>query len=278
MLVFFLLANILLLALIRHETGNHTLSRERESAILNVLEQNNIIVYYHIPRQFSPMRPLQVAAYEYDFNRLVDIFFPYYADEISHAKDINLDIFSWENNYRLVISNGYISFTRERGAGGVPDTYASIALTQAFIREHYPDFRLDIHSTRQARRGGLRIFYRQEYQNTMIYTNFVEFLITGEGHDIIIEEVDIQYGRPIGFAYAPRELVGPDEALLTFVQNVRLQNDTDIIISHMDIVYFQTMPGLIETYTPIYAEPFYRIFIEGQDEPFLINAYTNRLH
>ena len=276
MLLFFLLANVILAVLIRYEAGGHTLSRERENAILSVLAQNNISVYYHIPRNFAPMRPLQVAAYYYDFDRLQEIFFPYYADDISHTSDTNRDVFAWED-YRLVISNGYISFSKARGPEGTPDRYAAKALTQAFIREHYPDFRLDAHSTRQARRGGLRIFYRQVYQNNLIHTNFVEFLVTGDGHNLMIEEIDIQYGVPIGFAYMPRELVGTDEALLALVQSPQMQNVEDVTISHMDIVYFQVMSGLIETYTPIYAEPFYRVFIKGQEEPFLINAYTNRI-
>ena len=273
MLVFFLIVNVMLFGLIRYEAGGHTLSRERENAILTVLEQNNIIMYYQIPRQFSPMRHLQVAAYDYDFDRLLEIFgFP--TGKYYHIGDASRDVFIF-GDYELTISNGYISFVSGRRLTGVPDRVAAIALAQAFIREHYPDFSLDIHSTRQGSRGGLRVIYRQMYNGRLIHTNFVEFLISGDGHNLIIEEVDIQYSNPIGFAYLPRELVGSDEALLTFIQNIRPQDDMDIIITHMDIVYFQTVPGLRATYVPIYAEPFYRIFIEGQEEPFLINAYTN---
>jgi len=275
MLIFFLLANILLAALIRYETGGHVLTRERENAIWSVFDQNDINMYYSIPRNYAPMRALQVAAYDYDLNRLKSTFFPPHA-EITHSQSPRQDIFTWENK-RLSISNGYISFSAGLGVTGTPCKEAAIAETQSFIREHYPDFRLDIQSTRQARRGGLRIFYRQEYQGHLIHTNFVEFLITGEGAKVVIEEVDIQYNRPIGFAYMPRELVGPDEALLSFVQHIRRRNDQPILINHMDIVYFQPASGLRESYIPIYAEPFYRVFIEGQDEPFLINAFTNQI-
>ena len=274
MLVFLLLANLLLAALIRYENDSHTLSRERENAILTVFYQNNINMYREIPRNFAPMRALQVSAYDYNMDRLLGIFFPSYA-EITHNSSTDWDEFTWDSR-RLVISNGYIAFSSGRGVTGVPDRDAAIAITQNFIREHYPDFRLDVQSTRYARRGGLRIFYRQEYQGHLIHTNFVEFLVTGEGDMPVIEEVDIQYGRPLGFAYLPRELAGPDEALLTFVQNIRRRYEP-VLITHMDIVYFQMTPGRRDTYTTFYAEPFYRIFIEGQDDPFLINAYTNRM-
>ena len=277
MIIFFVLANILLAALIHYETGSHTLTRERENAIQTVFAQNNITMYHSIPRHFAPMRPLRVAGHDYDIDRLLAIFFPEAEpSEIIHVTDVNRDEFTWEN-IRLVIANGAVFFVSGLSNTGVPDKDVAMALTQAFIQEHYPDFKLDIHSTREARRGGLRIFYRQVYQGHFIHTNFVEFLITGEGDDLIIEEVDIQYGRPIGFAYLPRELAGPDEALLTFVQNIRRRSDMPVIINHMDIVYFQTTSGLREAYTTIYADPFYRIFIEGQEEPFRICAYTNRM-
>ena len=276
MIVFLLLTNLMLVALIRYGTVGHSLSRERIDAIQTVFAQNNINMYYPIPRNFEPMRSLQVAAYNYNVHRLLSIFFPPYA-EITHEEDINWDEFTYRN-LRLIVSHGAVYFVSDQNATGIPDKNAAIDLTQNFIRQHFPDFRLDIQSTREAQRGGLRIFYRQEYQGHLIHTNFVEFLVTGEGDDIVIEEVDIQYSRPISFVYMPRPLAGPDEALLTFVQNIWRLGDTPVLITHMDIVYFQTASGLTESYIPIYAEPFYRIFIEGQVEPFLINAFTNQMH
>jgi len=274
MLVFFLLANLLLAALIRYETGGYTLTRERENVIWAVFDQNNIAMYASIPRSFAPMRALQVSGYDYDFGRLLAIFFPYGA-EPAHVYDDNRDEFTW-GDARLVISNGYISFVSGETAAGTPNRDAAIALSQAFINEHYPDFRLDVHSIRYVRRG-VRIFYRQEHQGHLIHTNFVEFLVTGEGDELLIEEVDIQYGRPLGFAYMPRVLAGPDEALLTFVQNVRRRGDEPILIRHMDIAYFQVTPGSRDVYTAFYAEPFYRIFVEGQTEPFLVSAYGGQM-
>ena len=276
MLIFFLLANVMLAALIHYDSNSYTLTREMENAIFAVFSQNDIEMNYPIPRQFSPKRPLLVAGYDYDIERLLSTFFPPYAiEEIEHTEGANREVFTWED-LRLVISSGYIVFDSGLTALGVPDKSAAITLTQSFIREHYPDFRLDIYSTREVRRG-LRIFYRQEYQGHLIHTNFVEFLVTGDGDDLIIEQVDIQYGRPLNFTYAPRELIGPDEALLTFVQIIRQQTDAPILITYMDIAYIQTSVGFLsETYAPtIYAEPVYRIFIDGWVEPFRINAFRN---
>ena len=266
MLIFFLSVNILLAVLIRYEAGGHNLTRERENAIQTVFAQNNINMYYPIPRQFNPMRALRVAGYDYNIERLLYIFFPPYA-EISYREGDQWYEYYW-GNMRLTISGGYVFFVSGFGISGVPNQDAAIALTQAFVDEHYPDFKLDIQSTRQARRGGLRIFYRQEYQRHIIHTNVLEFLITGEGDDLVIEEVDIHYARPLGFAYLPRDLKGPDEALLTFVQYIRRRSYEPVLITHMDIVYSQAVAG------STYVEPFYRIFIEGQDDPFLINAYN----
>ncbi|MCL2420448.1 MAG: hypothetical protein FWD03_01200 [Defluviitaleaceae bacterium] len=277
MLVFFVLVNVLLFVIARQEASGHTLTRERENAIQMVFAQNNINMYHPIPRHFAPMRPLRIAGYDYDIDRLLLMFFPPGA-VIAHTEGINRDEFV-SGDRQLVISHGDIFFISGLNNEGTPDQDAAIALTQAFIREHYPDFRLDTQSTRVARRGGLRIFYRQEYQGHLIHTSFVEFLVTGQEDDLIIEEVDIHYGRSMGFAYMYREIAGPDEALLTFVQNIRRLRDDPVLITNMDIafVYFQNVLGSRDAYTSVYAYPFYRIFIEGQDEPFLINAYSNQM-
>lgn len=269
MLLFFLVANVLLAALIRYEADSYILTRERENAIQAVFAQNDINIYHPIPRQFRPMRALRMVGYDYDVYRLLSIFFPPYA-EVSHRGDARRDEFTWEN-MRLVIDRGYVFFVSGLGVTGVPDQAAAIARTQAFVDEYYPDFILDIHSIRQASRGGLRIFYRQEYAGHIIHTNFIEFLITGEGDDLVIEEVDMRYGSPLGFAYLPRDLSGPDEALLAFVQYFRRQNYEPVLIRYMDIVYYQPVDRA-------YAEPFYRVFIEGQNDPFLVNAITNQIH
>ena len=270
MLIFFLLINLLLLALVWYETDTHVLPRERVNAINAVLMQNNINISYPIPTDFRPMRALQVANYDYDIERLKSIFFPAYAD-ISHTGGNRRSEFTWQN-IRLVIDDGRVFFTSGLGVTGVPDYAAALMLTQAFIDEYYPDFVFDAQSTRQARRGGLRLFFRQKYQNHVIHSNFIEFLITGTGDELVIEEADIHYLRPLGFAYQPRDLIAPDEALLTFVQEIRRQTYEPVLITYMDIAYV-SFSGRGQQY----AEPVYRIFIDGGDEPFLVNAYTNRV-
>jgi len=263
-----------MVSLIRYETGSHTLTRERENAIQAVLTQHNINMYHTMPRNFAPMRALRFTGYDYDTTRILAIFFPYHAIEsgqINHVSETNRDQFTWEN-MSLVITESNVFFVSGIGMTGVPNKDAAIAITQAFIDEYYPDFVLDIQSTREAMRGGLRLFYRQEHQGNIIHSNFIEFLVTGDGDyfpHIVIEEVDMHYSLPMGFAYMPREIVGSDEALLSFVQSP--QNQGSMLITHMDIVYYQVRFAA-------YAEPFYRIFIEERDEPFLINATTNRMN
>ncbi|MCL1988260.1 MAG: hypothetical protein FWG64_09865 [Firmicutes bacterium] len=277
-IVFLVVTNVVLAVLINIETEVHNLTVERETALNVVLANNNIILGNELVRNFSPMRDLQLDNYNYDVDQLLEMFFPPNA-RISHLTDANFDEFYWENS-RLTISNGYIAFVAGHDIIGVPEVAAAAEITQTFIDTYYPNFILDINSTRLARRGGLRVFYRQEYQGQIIHTNFVEFLVTSDNADtIVIEEVDIQYGVPLGFVYLPQNLVGSDEALLTFMQNIRMQNAETILINHMDIAYFQTMSGLREGYFPtnVYAVPFYRIFVEGYESPFLINAQTNQM-
>jgi len=78
----------------------------------------------------------------------------------------------------------------------------------------------------------------------------------------------------VEFVAPARERHGPDQALLAFVQRIRQFGTAPVHIRHIDTAYLLPAPTL-DTYLPLYAIPFYRIFIMGQEEPFLVNAFTN---
>lgn len=297
MLAFFVAINIMLFVLIQQESSNHILTSEQEDAVFAIFAQNNINSHAAIPRRFSPMRVLQIAPFEYDTYRLISIFFPPEAEVVNIENTVQRVVYEWEN-MRLVISNErHVSFSNPSSLPGLSEPYeknidmidgenierrpnkaAAIALSNEFVQEHYPDFRLDIHSIWETDDSGLWIVYLQEYQGHLIDSNKIDILVTGDGDNVHIETIEMIYRRPIGFAYLPRELRGPHEALLTFVQHVSLtEDDTPTLITHMDIVYVQLRSaGQWETYIPIFAEPHYRIFVQGVEQPHLINAFTNQ--
>jgi hypothetical protein len=149
----------------------------------------------------------------------------------------------------------------------------AIAISGEFVEMHFPDFAkdmvLDTHDG-----SGFQVIYRQVYRGQVIWTNYIELLVTTRG----IEWIEMQFGRVIGHSAEPRMIFAPDEILLTFMQRMRHEAmENPIIISGMDIVYFLEYAS--DTVGQVYpAVPFYRIFILDRDSEFLINAYTNMIN
>jgi hypothetical protein len=168
-----------------------------------------------------------------------------------------------EGSAHMWISNGFVTYFN-------PDGLQVTA--ESVISAHFPDFVRDERFTPHDEEG-LRVVYRQAYRGHIIYSNFIEFLITDAG----IVEVDMQFGRVHGFDGPERPLFAPDEALITFMQRAHtLFGSRSVTIWHMDIVYMLEFANASDEHGAVHlAIPFYRIFVRGSELPFLINAYMN---
>jgi len=267
-IIFFLLLNILLAALLFREESRYTLSDEQDRAIRSVFRQHNINTYTRLVRRFKPMRRLAVSGFFYDMERIVSVLF---SDPSSVEKiaDSRREIYA-NGEGRLVLSNGFISFSYlyDGGELSLPSREEAAALCEAFIKKNYPDFVLDVRADFD---DGYRFRYSQVYEKYVVYGNFIEFFVDGNG----IRHIDMQYGEVIRFDGLEQEICSPDEALLTFTQHFRsIDREMPVIIDRMDIVYYQEVFSDKE-YIPLQSTPYYRIFINNQEVPFLINAYTN---
>lgn len=270
-LIAFIILNAGLATMLLFEDRRYTLSQERISNIHSVLSENNINMYALPPRRFAPMRHLDISGFYYDIPALLEIFFdepPEQADTVEGHY-----VFTSENA-RLEIINGFISFDNSRNLSEnnieTISHAAAIEVAEAFIAEHFADFRRD--TVFDAFGGeGVWVVFRQEYRGQLIHSNRIEFLVTAAG----IEWVDMQFGRVIGYSAEPRMIFAPDEVLLTFMQRMRHEAmETPIFITNIDMVYLQEYAGTgVGSVYP--AVPVYRIFILGHDLEFLINAYTN---
>jgi hypothetical protein len=260
-LIFFILLNIILAGFIFIESRQFNVTAEQENIVRSVLEQHNIRLETEIIRRYPPQRALRVSGYYYDENALKMMFFndPGQVERIetTFGEDFT------DGTAYLWISNGFITFYNPTGLD---------ITTDDFVRTYFPDFILDEHFTPHDEEGQ-RIVYRQAYRGFIIYSNFIEFLVTDNG----IIEVFMQFGEVSGWDGPERPIFAPDIILITFMQRARsLLGEQPITIWHMDIVYnleFENAGD--EVGSSHLAIPFYRIFIEGSDLPFLINAYLN---
>jgi hypothetical protein len=249
-LLFFVLLNLTLAAFLFTENRRYTVSAEHENVIRSVLARHGINMDAEMIRRFPPMRALRLSGYYYDEDRLLDIFF----EDPSRVEraEIRSGTEFVCGNALMWVSGGFVTYLNDDGLN---------ADAGEIITRYFPDFVRDEFFTPHDEEG-LRLVYRQVYRGNIIYSNFIEFLITDAG----IVEVDIQFGRVYGFD-------GPEP----FIQRAHVHMpNRPLTIWHMDIVYVLEFANASDERGSTHmAIPFYRIFVEGYEMPFLINAYMN---
>jgi hypothetical protein len=275
-LVAFVILNTGLASLLFIEDRRYTLDNDRIASIHTVLSNNYINLYTVPMRRFPPMRHLDISGFYYNINELLHIFFE---DNVAIIPDNDTEerhyIFR-QGNRKMEISNGFIFFDNLYGLRenrteaqhiSRPD---AIAEASRFVEAHFPDFVQDI--VFDGIDGeGVHVRFLQEYRGHLIYSNLIEVFVVPGG----ISWIEMRFGRVIGYGPEPRMIFAPDEVLLTFMQGVRYRAlEEPMFIMSMDIVYRKEYASNQEGH--IYpAVPFYRIFVQGEDMPFLINAFTN---
>lgn len=275
-LLFFVLLNIALAALLFVERQRYSLSPERSDAIVAIMEQNNISMDARVMRRFPPMRTMYVGGFYYDHDALKQVFFGDSNVMRLHTTRGYL-LTNNDDHGELVISHGFVSYDNPYGHGGQERWISPFALTCAqiradmFISNNWPNFELD---TTVNMGEWIRFSYRQVYRGYMIHSNFIEIIVTERG----IVQVEMQFGEVLEIVRDRQQIAAPDEVLLTFVQRVRGHALVDpIVVTEMDLVFFQE-DGSTSHDASYRAVPFYRIFIEGGDgDPFLINAFSNEV-
>lgn len=277
-LLFFVLLNIALAALLFVERQRYNLAPERTDAIVAIMEQNNISMDTRVVRRFQPMRAMYVGGFYYDYDELIRVFFGDAQVTRLHGRRGYVYTHVDEHDHgELVIANGFVSYDNPYGLTGEDGWISPFARTCArtradmFIRAHWPSFEFDAEVYRD---DWFRFSYRQVYRGYVIHSNFIEIIVTERG----IVQVEMQFGHVLEIVRDRQQIVAPDEALLTFVQRIRGHAMVDpIVVTRMDLVHFQEI-GSANQDARYRAEPFYRIFIEGgDDDPFLINAFSNEI-
>ncbi|MCL2571724.1 MAG: hypothetical protein FWE11_04915 [Defluviitaleaceae bacterium] len=275
-LLFFVIVNVFLGGFLLMERRRYTVSNARQQAIVEIMAQNNITMDARILRRFPPMRLINVSGFYYDENELIEIFFG--NATVGRSSNARGYVFT-HGQGELSIAHGFISYYNTSGHGGPGEWLTNVSrteaqsLTDAFVGQHFSDFRLDDVDV-FVDQGLIRFSYRQVYRGYVIHSNFVELIVTDRG----IVQVDMQFGQILDMDRERHPIAAPDEVLLTFVQRVwQHALISPMVVIHMDLVYFQD-EGSPDPERPYRLEPFYRVFIAGDEgDPLLINALTNEI-
>ncbi|MDR2649360.1 MAG: two-component system regulatory protein YycI [Clostridiales bacterium] len=271
-IVFLLFLDAFLGYYVYRERNKYYLDARQALIITELLGKNSISLKTAIPRSYQPMRQLSMSGYEYDEYELLEIFFgdPLSADRIN---ELDGKTIYESGDRRLTIQNGFITFDRPAGASELAlSSETAISQSREFLRGmgEISAFALDSVFIDEE---GCRVRFCQKYRDNIIYTNFIEFLVTEKG----VIQIDCIYSRPKGYLGQLTELCAVDEALLNFSQYYKdAYKDRPADVIKIDLVYYQK-EGSIHDSASLTAVPYYRVEVEGFERPFLINAYLNRI-
>jgi len=247
LIVFLSIITLGLAYMIFIEENRHTLSAAQESAIVAILERNDIQFSAEMVTSTRPMRQMQLEWYDYNISDLVTRFFgeatadgnlriEYVFDGVIFETDCRAMSFSTMNNTIVFeIPDGVTNDDFDAASGAV----AARALAEWYVRELLtpPDS---------------MIFFRQEFNHNWDYV--FSFFSTYRGNILYNDHIrvtvadrgitHILYSR----VYNPMltgdalAVISPDEALLALLNHLRhvMQIEGRIVIGDMYIAYFLT--------------------------------------
>lgn len=268
--------NAVLLALRINERTDYTLSSAREKAVYEVLGKNNIALYTELLRSYEPMQRISVTSVDTDINKILPAFF-------GDLSSVNMTIeFS-----KTIYSDDYTTLTLGENSliyeNSKTDAAADSSYNQAHnIANNFCDviraamsFSNTLELEKNSFNNGEYIFrYVENYNGNKIFCNHIDITVK---NDSVINAEASRYGID-GMTGAENNIAAPDEAMLTLLYELKKGNlSYGVIITNMEIGYDLQSSSDIASGDSLTLVPCYRVYIQGINEPYTINAYTNEI-
>jgi hypothetical protein len=276
-IVFLAILNLVLLAFNWERSNRYKITAEQETAIVEVLKQNNIMLYTYMVDEFYPLSQIEMKAYTYDPFAISALFFdtqPTWTSDPGDDKSV-----MEQDDKRLTIylqdRSGFL-FENPNGTGAMilNRESAENACKDLLERINTPTLNLTLDKIiPNEAEGYYTVEYRSNFEDHVIESSVARFRVSENG----VVQLRGIFFEPEGYTEDVREIRSADEALYALAQELKnMYSATDAIkINQMDVVY-GTENTVVDANTTVNAEPFYRVYISNRPEqPFLINAYTN---
>lgn len=245
---------------------NYQIKGEKEKSIIELLNKNGIGVYDEINIDFEPLSPLNILASEEDIDK--DNYLKAFFEEPEVVSEDG-KLIGTEDSKTIIFENGFLAFTVED-----ENEYVSYGESlEKFIKSldvSYMNFVLDKTFTDPIS-GYITYEFREKYKDKIVYTNYLSI----KTKDDKIAEITGFYGEIEGVTDKAREIASIDMVLYTFMEESKIiYEDKQIFITDVDLVYYQE-EYITDGVTK--AIPCYRIYCEGEEVPFIISAYENKV-
>lgn len=265
MILFLLILNIILL-IINLKGNEYIITNAQKQAILEYAEKNNIKISAKIPEKFYPMNSISVKNFFYDENQLKNIFFG--TDEnITQNEELGMTIFE-KDDKKLYINKSYIAFEDTALSDFIFEKDFALKKAKEIVKElsdicgkMYLDLVIEEDDC-------FNIFYVQKIDGYKVFSNFCNIKIFEDGK----MELSFNYYQKIEELTETKNICSADEAIYTFLKEIRNLFDTEIEITQIDLGYY--LGNTEETYQYVF-KPYYRFCVKDTEEVFFVNAYTN---
>ena len=275
-IIFLLLINVFLAALVYNAGRRYTMSAAQELAIQQYMSRNGVSLYTTIPSSFRPMQVLRMQPSVYSVTDLTIVFFgstdhvlpiPHFLGGQAFGRGTKrLEIKGSRFTYENAAPNDEFVLTREN----------AIEICEKFVSKHEKVLGrhvLDRHMIREIR-DGFSITFNGKFRDWLVTSNTLIFHVTEGG----IAKVFGEYNAPMALSGDAREIIRPEEALYLFVKHMNyiLYDDQKVIVTGMDIVYHLIDPVTTDSSIPLNATPCYRFWVRlhSGEAQVMINAYT----
>ncbi len=249
---------------------SYDIKGEQEKSIIELLSKNGIGIYDEINIKYKPLAPLNILASDNDINEK-----DYMSHFVTNPEVIEEDnkIIATENSKTIIFENGftmlfindendYISYGEdlEKFVKGLAPAYKNFTIDKKFID------------------GNKTIYeFRDVYKDRVIYTNYLSVEVINDK----IVGVQGFYGEVFESKDKPREVASIDMILYTFMEEAKMLygEDKNLFITSVDLVYYQEEYSAYDEVIENTAKaiPCYRIYSEGEQLPFIISAYENKV-
>lgn len=271
-IVLLVLLNIVLAGLNYKQKQENVMTSAQERAIFEVLSRNGITMYTDILTEFAPMPRMGGEIPSYSKETMERLFFG--SQKTTAIRKGDAMIYR-KDAASLMLKGAEGSWENTDVALGREKLQRSEALQTAkdFLEgtEHF--FGTYGDATVLERQDGYEVLFCGTYKQDKVFSNTFSVFITDAG----IRRIAFSYYPIKGYQGEKKDICYSDEALLTFMREWRKEkHEYEATIHRIELGYGMTESGntLGEDMLMVTLEPFYRIYLMEEEEPYLINAYT----
>ncbi|MBR1735553.1 MAG: two-component system regulatory protein YycI [Firmicutes bacterium] len=270
MMICLIALNIVLFYLNITNSGKYIITDERKNAIFDFAEKNNIKINADIPEEFMPDRQINIKRQNYDIMELQNIFFNN-TNGLKRTEEFDKTIIV-DDDESILIQNNTVSYERNSYDENFELTEEKARETGDYFLKRIGEKFVKLDADRMIKDGThYTMTYSQKLNDMKIFNNYLTVDVYEDG----FISARFTYS-PVGeITGVNADICSADEALFVFINEIGATRDNDdgIVIDKMDYGYYAFAEDINGTVT---AVPHYRIFIEGEDMPYYINAYSAR--